>query len=51
MTAAFEPALKEYAKGGLTSVEFEGDHWMLISHADEVNEKLGNWIEGLESEV
>lgn len=31
----------------MTKVEFAGDHWLILSHAQEVNEKLDAWLERL----
>ncbi|KAJ6562286.1 alpha/beta-hydrolase [Mycena capillaripes] len=38
---------KKYAKGPVTRKEFAADHWGIMSHADEVNETLLQWIRGL----
>ncbi|KAF8211157.1 alpha/beta-hydrolase [Mycena galopus ATCC 62051] len=37
----------KYVKGPVTRKEIDGDHWGIISHAAEVNEKLLEWIESL----
>lgn len=39
--------LKKYAKGPTTIHEFDGDHWILLSHMEEVNRKLLAWLDGL----
>ena len=33
------------AKGPLTIREFDGDHWIVLSHADEINRELSAWLE------
>ena len=41
-----KPALDAYAKD-VTYREFDGDHWTLLSHPDDVNRELLAWIENL----
>ncbi|KAF7982643.1 hypothetical protein HWV62_27081 [Athelia sp. TMB] len=41
-----KPALNAYAKD-LTYREFDGDHWTLLSHPDDVNRELLAWMEKL----
>ena len=33
------------AKGPVTIREFDGDHWIVLSHADEINRELSAWLE------
>ncbi|KAJ6562347.1 alpha/beta-hydrolase [Mycena capillaripes] len=39
---------KKYARGKVTRKEIAADHWGVMSHADELNEILLQWIETLE---
>lgn len=47
LPALFDRGFQQFAKGPVTRVEFAADHWVILSHAKEVNEKLEAWVEGL----
>lgn len=47
VAALFDRGFAQFAKGPLTKAEFGGDHWLILSHANEINEKLEGWLEGL----
>lgn len=42
--AMAQKALQEHVKD-LTSNIFNADHWVMLSHAEEVNEALLKWVE------
>ena len=31
----------------VTIRDFDGDHWIILSHADEINKELKEWMEGV----
>ncbi|KAI0047474.1 alpha/beta-hydrolase [Auriscalpium vulgare] len=39
--------LKAFVKGPLTVKEFQADHWVILSHSQELSEALEKWIEGI----
>jgi len=39
-----QTALSKHGKD-VTYKEFDADHWVMLSHADEVNKELLGWIE------
>lgn len=39
-------SIKHFCKNAMIR-EFDGGHWVTISHADEVNKELKTWIETL----
>ncbi|KAI0348477.1 alpha/beta-hydrolase [Trametopsis cervina] len=39
-------AVEEFKHHNVTIREFDGGHWIIFSHADEINKELLSWIEG-----
>ncbi|KAI0341821.1 alpha/beta-hydrolase [Trametopsis cervina] len=44
-------AAEEFKDHNVTIHEFDGGHWIVLSHADEINEELLRWVEGTVSVV
>ncbi|KZP20544.1 hypothetical protein FIBSPDRAFT_742201, partial [Athelia psychrophila] len=44
LPALAKPALDAYTKNW-TYREFDGDHWTILSHPEDVNRELLSWIE------
>ena len=36
-----------YKEHNVTIRDFDGDHWIIFSHADEINRELGLWLENV----
>ncbi|KAI0298752.1 alpha/beta-hydrolase [Multifurca ochricompacta] len=47
--ALMRVALGTFAKGSLTVEEFDAGHWVILSHAEQVNRALSDWIKGLDA--
>ena len=45
--ALLDRAHQQVVKGPFTRKEFAGDHWLILSHAKEVNEELEVWLNKL----
>ncbi|KAI0060507.1 alpha/beta-hydrolase [Artomyces pyxidatus] len=39
------------ARGPVTTQEYDADHWVLLSHAEELNQGLLRWVEGLPNDA
>lgn len=38
-------AAEEFKNHNITIRDFDGDHWIILSHADEINKELKKWFE------
>lgn len=38
-------ATDEFKEHDITIRNFDGDHWIILSHADEINRELKKWLE------
>ena len=36
----------DFQDHNVTIRDFDGDHWIILSHADEINKELKQWLEG-----
>jgi soluble epoxide hydrolase / lipid-phosphate phosphatase len=42
-------SMEMFAKGSYTFREFDADHWVIWSHADELNRELLTWIKTIDA--
>lgn len=44
ISSIISSTMGSFAKGPLTLRELDEDHWVIWSHADELNQELLNWV-------
>lgn len=35
----------------ITIRDFDADHWLILSHADEINRELDGWLQGVVPQI
>ena len=46
LIALARPTVEQRCKN-LTYKEYDADHWLTLSHADQINKDVQEWIEGI----